>query len=448
MCGRRTAGAVFRDELEEILVNLPGLKLIRGTRDACVYYDSSTKLLLLHHVDDVRVAGPKKVRLSFFVELSKRVPLKQGPEEGIGAKIDVLGRSRYRLEDAIVSVPSEKYTDNFLAALDMQDCKSSPVPSKQWDRTEALVALEDPEDAKKYRTAVGNGIYLSRDRNDIKHAVQELARHMQEPRLGDMAQCRLLARYLQGTRHLGNLLQMSDAEKSKTSWSITIYDDSDWAQCPDTRRSTTGEVACVLGCPVEATSQTQPGLPSISVGEAETRASCHGAQTALFLKQLVEEDFGQQTDVPEMYTDNNSNLQNSDKMGVGRVRHIETQYLFVQGAVKAGLLKVKKIDGAKNPSNALTKHLKSGPEHQAARLGLGMIDSSQLSLQSYSQLKIAAVKHKPWFPGPKLVFSAVMASQLLQLVSSEKTGNVPVAVRASTNLATVHITDTWLSLES
>ena len=131
--GRRTAGAVFRDELEEILVNLPGLKLIRGTRDACVYYDSSTKLLLLHHVDDVRVAGPRKVRLSFFVELSKRVPLKQGPEEGIGAKIDVLGRSRYRLEDATVSVPSEKYTDNFLAALDVQDCKSSPVPSKQWD---------------------------------------------------------------------------------------------------------------------------------------------------------------------------------------------------------------------------------------------------------------------------------------------------------------------------
>ena len=194
---------------------------------------------------------------------------------------------------------------------------------------------------------------------------------MQEPRLGDMAQCRLLARYLQGARHLGNLLQISESEKAKTSWSITIYDDSDWAQCPDTKRSTTGEVACVLGCPVETTSQTQPGLPSISVGEAETRASCHGAQTALFLKQLVEEDFGQQTDVPEMYTDNNSNLQNSDKMGVGRVRHIETQYLFVQGAVKKGLLEVKKVSGAKNLSNALTKHLKVDQGIKQPGLDLG-----------------------------------------------------------------------------
>ena len=127
----------------------------------------------------------------------------------------MLGRTRYRLENAIVSAPSEKYTDNFLAALSMEDCKSSPIPSKQWERTDALVALVSSEDAKCYRSAVGNGIYLSRDRNDIKHAVKELARHMQEPRVGDMAQCRLLARYLQGTRRLGNLLQVSEEERKK-----------------------------------------------------------------------------------------------------------------------------------------------------------------------------------------------------------------------------------------
>ena len=104
---------------------------------------------------------------------------------------------------------------------------------------------------------------------------------------------------------------------------------------------------------------------------------------------------------------------------------------------------MKKID----PSNALTKHLKSGPEHLAARLGLGIIDSSQLSLQEHTKLKIAAVKRKPWFPGPKLVFSATLAAELLQIVSSEKTGSQeqPIAVRPSTSLAVVHLTDSWLS---
>ena len=105
------------------------------------------------------------------------------------------------------------------------------------------------------------------------------------------------------------------------------------------------------------------------------------------------------------------------------MRHIETQYLFVQSAVKKGALIVKKIDGKKNPSNALTKHLKTGPEHIDARLGLGLIDSSQLSLQKYTQLKVATAKRKPWYPGSKLVFSAVMASQLLQLVTSENVSN-------------------------
>ena len=125
------------------------------------------------------------------------------------------------------------------------------------------------------------------------------------------------------------------------------------------------------------------------------------------------------------------------------MRHIETQYLFVQSAVKKGVLKVKKIDGKKNPSNALTKHLKSGPEHQDARLGLGLVDSSQLSLQEYTKLKVAQAKRKPWYPGSKLVFSAVMASQLLQLVNSENVSEseMQIATVESRSLAT------WSSTE-
>ena len=58
--GRRTAGSVYRDELEEILVEKmkPTFCFVRGKHDPCTYHCSSSKVTLVHHVDDVRCSGP------------------------------------------------------------------------------------------------------------------------------------------------------------------------------------------------------------------------------------------------------------------------------------------------------------------------------------------------------------------------------------------------------
>ena len=58
--GRRTAGSVCRDELEEILVEKmkPTFCFVRGKHDPCAYHCSSSKVTLVHHVDDVRCSGP------------------------------------------------------------------------------------------------------------------------------------------------------------------------------------------------------------------------------------------------------------------------------------------------------------------------------------------------------------------------------------------------------
>ena len=58
--GRRTAGFVYRDELEDILCTKlkPEFQFTRGVKDPCVYRCSRTKVTLVHHVDDVRCAGP------------------------------------------------------------------------------------------------------------------------------------------------------------------------------------------------------------------------------------------------------------------------------------------------------------------------------------------------------------------------------------------------------
>ena len=55
----------YRDELEEVLTGKLSQEFQRGTKDPCVFLDRRSGLILLHHIDDIRVAGPKAAVLKF-----------------------------------------------------------------------------------------------------------------------------------------------------------------------------------------------------------------------------------------------------------------------------------------------------------------------------------------------------------------------------------------------
>ena len=52
------------------------------------------------------------------------------------------------------------------------------------------------------------------------------------------------------------------------------------------------------------------------------------------------------------------------RKGMGRVRHIEVGELWIQDAVKRGMLTMKKVKGDDNPAGILTKHVDRGKIHQ------------------------------------------------------------------------------------
>ena len=45
------------------------------------------------------------------------------------------------------------------------------------------------------------------------------------------------------------------------------------------------------------------------------------------------------------------------RRGVGKVRHIEVHQLWLQDRIGRGDIKVIKVEGSKNPADALTKHV-------------------------------------------------------------------------------------------
>ena len=69
-------------------------------------------------------------------------------------------------------------------------------------------------------------------------------------------------------------------------------------------------------------------------------------------------DFGIEVDI-EVHTDATAAKGIASRKGLGKLRHIETNQLWIQDKTKDGTLKVYKCKGTDNPADALTKPVKN-----------------------------------------------------------------------------------------
>lgn len=91
-----------------------------------------------------------------------------------------------------------------------------------------VILIADPS---RYRRLIGKFIYLTITRPDISYAVQTLGQFMANHGQQHLQVVHKLVKYLKGS--LGQGLFFS----SSSSLQLTVYCDTDWAACNDTRRS-------------------------------------------------------------------------------------------------------------------------------------------------------------------------------------------------------------------
>ena len=60
-----------------------------------------------------------------------------------------------------------------------------------------------------------------------------------------------------------------------------------------------------------------------------------------------------------LFTDSSAARGIIHRAGLGKMRHLETGYLWLQAAVKAKRLQIRKVLGTDNPADLFTKHLSS-----------------------------------------------------------------------------------------
>ena len=89
----------------------------------------------------------------------------------------------------------------------------------------------------KYRSQVARCLFLSQDRADITFIVNELCQRMSSPNEQSLAKLKRLPRYLNRERQWRQVF-----EHGKLAEELTVFTDSNWASCKETRKSSSAGV--------------------------------------------------------------------------------------------------------------------------------------------------------------------------------------------------------------
>ena len=136
---------------------------------------------------------------------------------------------------------------------------------------------------------------------------------------------------------------------------LSGYSDSDWAADVVTRKSTSGHCVFHGKHLVDAGSASQHTV-ALSSGEAEFY-TCGRVCASVLMQAHTIEEMGLLTRVPTVYMDSDAGRSLATRMGVGKQRHIQTRWLWLQERVRGGELQVRRVDGEQNVSDLGTKHL-------------------------------------------------------------------------------------------
>ena len=108
---------------------------------------------------------------------------------------------------------------------------------------------------------------------------------------------------------------------------------------------------------IKSWSSTQQTI-SLSSAEAELYAMSKAAVQAVGLSQLLR-DFGK-TSTIVVQSDSIAALAIVQREGLGRTRHIQVQYLWMQQEINSGKLRVKKVGTDRNVADLIHKEFECG----------------------------------------------------------------------------------------
>ena len=338
----------------------------------CRFRHAERDLSAMVHGDDFVVVGDRVNVAWLKAELQRRFEVKTKivGSRGMMSYDQVVGRSwaditeeeneevdEARVLNRIVRITEsgweyeadQRHADLLVQGLGMTNANATKTPGED-DRDNHLELLEelDSRDAREFRGLAARANYLALDRPDLQYAAKEACRGMAKPLKLHLKALRRIARYLVGAPRLVWTFGWQGHEDAR------VYSDANWAGCRRTARSSSG--GCILRgrhC-LKTWSSTQKRV-TLSSAESELAAATKASIEGIGIAQLME-GIGREVKV-EVYVDSSAALAVVGRKGNGKLRHIRVSEMWIQEIAQDGLISYRKVAGAKNAADLMTKHV-------------------------------------------------------------------------------------------
>ncbi|POM61105.1 Integrase catalytic core protein, partial [Phytophthora palmivora] len=289
--GLKQAPRDWYQTLSAFLENLGFLKLIK---DRCVFRRTvgNVTCFIAVYVDDLLIIAPTPALVSKLKSaLKKRFSMSD-----LGEVKYLLGWSIQRdRKNRTIFIHQHKYATKVIDRF--SDYIPYPIATPAERNAKLSVSSQPSSEQEKdamssipYRQAVGSVMYLMvGTRPDMAFYMREVSQFLANPGMEHWKAVIRGLKYLSGTKEYGLLLGgSSDITSENLADQLVAYSDSDYANCPDTRRSVGGYVTMLASSPISWLSRKHHTVV-LSTTEAEYIALCHCMQEMIFLKILLKE---------------------------------------------------------------------------------------------------------------------------------------------------------------
>jgi len=340
--GLRQASRQWFSKFSGVLI-AEGFEQSASDHSLFVRHRNSSFLALLVYVDDIVIASNDQAAvddLKFF--LANRFKLKD-----LGNLKYFLGLEVARSHSGI-SICQRRYALELLSETGYLACKPVSVPMEpnlKISQSEGEL-LEDPT---VYRRLIGRLLYLTITRPDICYSVNRLSQFLTTPRLPHLQAAHRILRYIKGAPGQGIFLAADSPVQLKA------FTDSDWAACPDSRRSISG--FCVfLGTSLVSWKSKKQQTVSRSSAEAEYRSMANTTCELLWLLALLKDLKVAHKGPALLFCDNQAALHiAANPVYHERTKHIEIDCHIVREKIQAGLLKTLHVPTRGQLADIFTK---------------------------------------------------------------------------------------------
>lgn len=319
--------------------------------DSAVYVlKNDLRLLLIHlHVDDALIFTNSEdlfQKFKSFINSKYKLKWTESPSLYLGIKLHFSGDGK------CIQISQPQYIETTLDRFAMTNCKvaNTPFPSKTVLAPGSVEEVEAARDIP-YQELVGSLQWITCCTcPDIAYAVSQLSKFNSAYTLEHWTIAKHVLQYLWGTATLGISYTAGDILPQVDS-------DSNFSQCPTTRRSISGYVVMISGGAACWKSQQQ-SVVALSTTEAEYIAAAECSKHTSWVRSFLFDIFHPvETPIP-FHVDNTSAIFTATGEGIkSRSKHIDRRHHFIRDMVQLNLIQVKHVPTELMLADHLTKPL-------------------------------------------------------------------------------------------